>query len=341
MNNPVSTPTLRLATADYDRVAALADGRVSVEGIDLDVQYLAPSETFYRMLSANEFDVSEMSLSTFLISRESAEQGWAWTAIPVFPQRTAFHTSIYVREDAGIQEPGDLKGKRFGLTEYQVTAAVWTRGTLQDDFGVAPSDVDWFIERSPDLSHGGETGFQAPSGVSLTSITGGKTLQSMLIDGELDAILPSPYPGMASRLNRTDEADLGAIAGVRRLFPDPWAEMVRYYQRHGFLHANHTIVVQDRHLEADPDLARRLFDAFCAAKSLAYEELQSVVRSSLLLGAVRLEQQRRVFGEDPFPYGFAANREALQTLARYSADQGLTAKPAAVESLFAPQTLDT
>ena len=341
MSTPASTPTLRLATADYDRVAALADGRVTVDGIELDVQYLAPSETFYRMLSANEFDLSEMSLSSFLISREAAAQGWDWTAIPVFPQRTAFHTSIYVREDAGIEQPGDLKGKRFGLTEYQVTAAVWTRGTLQDDFGVDPSEVEWFIERSPELSHGGETGFQAPPGVSVTHITGGKTLQSMLIDGELDAILPSPYPGMASRLNRTDEGDLGAVPGVRRLFPDPWAELVRYYQQHGFLHANHTIVVQDRHLEADPDLARRLYEAFCEAKSLAYEGLQSLVRSSLLLGGVRLQQQRRVFGGDPFPYGFAANREALETLARYSADQGLTAKPADVQSLFAPQTLDT
>lgn len=340
----MTPPTLRLATADYDRVAALADGRVTVEGIDLAVEYLAPSETFYRMLSANEFDLAEMSLSSFLISRESrdgADSGWDWTAIPVFPQRTAFHTSIYVREDAGIAVPQDLAGKRFGLTEYQVTAAVWTRGTLEDDFGVAPRDVQWFIERTPELSHGGETGFRPPPGVHLSHIPEGKTLQSMLLDGELDAILPSPYPGMASRLNRTDEGDLGSIPGIRRLFPDPWAELVRFYEAHGFLHANHTIVVQDRHLAADPQLARRLFDAFAASKSLAYDNLRALVRSSLLMAAVRLEEQHLAFGDDPFPYGFSANRDALETLARYSAEQGLTTTPADVASLFAKQTLDT
>lgn len=327
----MSQPSLRLAIADYDRVAALADGRVTVPGATLKVETLAPSETFYRMLAHDEFDLSEMSLSSYLIARE---QGRAWTAIPVLPHRTAFHTGVYVREDPGIRTPRDLVGRRFGLTEYQVTAAVWTRGVLQHDYGVHPSQVEWFVERTSDLSHGGETGFTAPEGVRITHLPPGETLHSMLQRGDLDAVLPSPYPGMASRLNRTDEVALRDIPGVRRLFPRPWEEAARVFTQHGFLHANHTVVVQDHLLRAHPGLARRLFDAFTEAKRLAYRGLEALGRSSLILGAVRLEEQRAVFGADPFPYGLAANRRALQTLVAYSHEQGLTGAPADVDALF-------
>lgn len=334
----MTSPSMRLAIADYDRAAALADGRVAVEGVDLTVEHLAPSETFYRMLAHDEFDLSEMSLSSYLIARE---RGRAWTAIPVLPHRTAFHTGIYVREDAGITEPADLAGKRFGLTEYQVTAAVWMRGVLTHDFGVDPTQVEWYVERAPELSHGGETGFEPPEGVHIARLPDGETLYSMILRGELDAVLPSPYPGMASRLNRTEEGDLQAAPGIRRLFADPWAEAARVFSSQGFLHANHTVVVQNHHLEADPQLARRLFDAFVESKELAYAALQGLGRSSLVLGAVRLEEQQEVFGDDPFPYGLAANRQALDALTAYSFEQGLTDAPAPVESLFSTRTLDT
>ncbi|MPZ87310.1 MAG: hypothetical protein GEU81_04375 [Nitriliruptorales bacterium] len=330
--------TLRLAIADYDRVAALVDGSVRVPGVRLGIEHLAPSETFYRMLSADEFDVSEMSLSNYLIARE---QGRAWMAIPVFPFRSAFHMNIYVRDAAGIEAPAGLAGKRFGLPEYQMTAAVWVRGALQHDFGVHPSEIEWFVERSPELSHGGETGFTPPPGVRIARLPDGETLQSMLLAGALDAVMPSPYPGMASRLNRTSEHDLRAAPGIRRLFGDPWAEAVRTFQAHGFLHANHTVVVQKRHLENDRGLARNLVDAFVDAKQVAYRQLAGLSRSSLVLGAVRLEQQRAVFGADPFPYGLAANRDALATLIGFSNEQGLTREPLQVEELFAAGTLDT
>ncbi len=330
--------SLRLAIADYDRVAALADGRVTVPGADLKVETLAPSETFYRMLAHDEFDVSEMSLSSYLIARE---QGRPWTAIPVLPHRTAFHTSIYVREDGGISTPADLAGRRFGLTEYQVTAAVWMRGVLEHDFGVSPDRVEWFVERAPELSHGGETGFQAPAGVRVTHLPAGETLHSMIERGDLDAVLPSPYPGMASRLNRTHEGNLRRIPGVRRLFPRPWDEAARIFNEHGFLHANHTVVVQNHHLDAHPGLARRLFDAFVEGKQMAYDGLRTLGRSSLLLGSVLLEEQQAVFGDDPFPYGLAANRQALHTLAAFSCEQGLTRAPADVDALFSAEVLDT
>ncbi|MPZ96308.1 MAG: hypothetical protein GEU96_15690 [Propionibacteriales bacterium] len=329
---------LTLAIADYDRVSALADGRVKPEGFDLDVQTLAPSETFYRMLKEDAFDISEMSLSSFLIARE---QGKEWTAIPVFPYRTAFHVNVYVNETAGIVDPGDLAGKRFGLTEYQVTAALWARGVLQHEFGLDLREVEWFVERSQALSHGGETGFVPPPGIRITEIGPDDTLAAMVVDGRLDAVLPSPYPRMASRLNRTDEAELARTPGVARLFPDPAAEVDRFFDKYGYLHLNHTVVIQNRVLHELPDLPQRLMAAFTQAKDLAYDGLERLRKSSLVSGALLVEAQRRRYGDDPFPYGLAANRNALEALVGYSADQGLIASAPPVEELFGESTRDT
>jgi 4,5-dihydroxyphthalate decarboxylase len=329
--------TLSLAIADYERVAPLADGSVRPEGFDLEMQTLAPSETFYRMLKDDAFDASEMSLSSFLIARQ---QGRDWAAIPVFPFRTGFHVGIYVREDAGVESPADLRGRRFGLTEYQVTAALWTRGVLQHDFGLDLRDVQWCVERSRSMSHGGETGFSAPEGIRISDLEGG-TLAELLADGELDAVLPSPYPGMASRLNLTDAGDLAFTPGVRRLFTDPVAEVDDYFARHGFLHMNHTLVVQNRHVRDDPELPMRLYDAFVAAKHASYAGVERFRRSNLVHGGLALERQQQVYGQDPFPYGLAANKEALETLVHYSAEQGLIGTVPAVEELFHESTLGT
>jgi 4,5-dihydroxyphthalate decarboxylase len=333
----MSQNTLTLAIADYDRVAALADGTVRPEGVDLRVQTLAPSETFFRMLQDDEFDVSEMSLSSFLIARR---QGRDWTAIPVFPYRTGFHVGVYIREDSGITTPADLRGKRFGLPEYQVTAALWTRGVFHHDFGLDLREVEWSVERSRSLSHGGKTGFAPPAGTRITDL-GGATLSELLVAGELDAVMPSPYPGMASRLNRTDAGYLASTPGVRRLFADPAAEVDRYYRSHGFLHMNHTVVVQSRLVREDPTLPMRLYDAFVAAKQMSYSRLDRMRRSDLVHGGLVLEQQRALYGDDPFPYGLAANKQPLECLVQFSAEQGLIESAPSVTDLFHESTLGT
>lgn len=327
---------VKVALADYDRTAALEDGRVSPEMVEFDVDHLAPSEIFYRMLKDEEFDISEMSLSSYLISRS---QGRRFTAIPVFPYRHCFHTSIFVRNE--IEEPAHLEGKRFGLTEYQVTAALWTRGVLWQDFGVDPRDVTWFVERSPDLSHGGETGFAAPDGVSIEQVPEGETLGSMLAMGAIDAALPSPYPGMRSRLNRTEEGDLVRMEGVSRLFRDPVVEARRYYETHGFLHFNHVIVLRDELVERVPGIARDVLEAFESAKQLAYSDRERLRRSSLLFAHLHLEAQDRVYGTDPFPYGFGANEVALRRLIDFSYEQGLIRQRPDPLSLFAEEVVDT
>jgi 4,5-dihydroxyphthalate decarboxylase len=328
---------LTLAMADYDRTAALRDGSVKPAGINLRYLVSPPSETFWRMLKFDEFDIAEMSLSSFLIARA---QGRAWTAIPVFPFRAFFHTYVFVRANSNIRQPSDLAGARFGLPEYQMTAAVWVRGALQHDFGVAPSALRWHLERNPSMSHGGQTGFKAPEGVSITRVPDGETLFSLLTRGELDAVMPSPYPGMQSMLNKTRLTDLSRSPHVRLLFEDAVAEGVRSFRTHGFSHINHTVVVQDRVLNKHPWVALNLFKAFNEAKQDAYAKIGSLYRSSLMAAFGVLEAQRRTFGDDPFPYGLSANRRALQTLADYMVEQGLLREHPVVDQLFADTTRD-
>lgn len=325
-----------VALADYDRTAALADGRAAPSSIELAVEHLAPSEIFYRMLKEEAFDLSEMSLSSLLIARE---QGRAFTAIPVFPYRHCFHTSVFVRD--GIEDPSQLVGKRFGLTEYQVTAALWTRGVLEQDFGLDLREVTWFVERSPKLSHGGETGFTPPEGIIVEQVPEGETLGSMLAAGTLDAALPSPYPGMASRLNRTEEGDLARMDGVSRLFRDPIAEARRYVREHGFLHFNHVVVLRDELIRRVPGVAREVYDAFVESKRLAYADRERLRRSMLLFAHLHLEEQERVHGDDPFPYGYAINEAPLERLIDFSYRQGLITERPEPRSLFVPDLLDT
>ena len=328
---------LTLAMADYDRTAALRDGSVKPAGINLTYLVSPPSETFWRMLKFDEFDAAEMSLSSFLIARG---QGRAWTAIPVFPFRAFFHTYVFVRADSNIRQPSDLAGRRFGLPEYQMTAAVWVRGVLQNDFGVPPTKIRWFVDRSPSLSHGGQTGFTPPNGVSIERVPEGERLFSLLVGGELDAVMTSPYPGMPSMLNHTDLTELSRSPQVRLLFDDPVAESVRYFRTHGFSHINHTVVVQNRILEKHPWVALNLYNAFTQAKQRSYAEMGYLLRSNVMAAFGVLEAQRRTFGEDPFPYGLANNRTALQTLAGHSLEQGLVRTRVEVDELFAATTRD-
>jgi 4,5-dihydroxyphthalate decarboxylase len=333
----MSDLALTLAMADYDRTAGLRDGSVTASGVGLRYVVSPPSETFWRMLKFDEFDAAEMSLSSLLIARQ---QGRAWTAIPVFPFRAFFHTYVFVRADSRIRHPSGLAGARFGLPEYQMTAAVWVRGVLQQDFGVAPSAIRWYVERTPSMSHGGQTGFTAPAGVSIERVPEGETLLSLLERGRLDAVMPSPYGGMTSRLNKTYVAQLRRSPHVRLLFEDPLAESVRSFRAEGFSHVNHTVVVQTRVLEEHPWVALNLFNAFAQAKAQCYGRLDYLLRSSVMAAFAVLDAQRRTFGDDPFPYGLSANRTALETLAQYSFEQGLTSKRADIDALFAPTTRD-
>lgn len=328
---------LSAAVADYDRIQPLLDGSATSDSVDLQAKTLAPSEIFYRLLNAQEFDVAEMSLSSYFISRQHGD--WDYVAIPVFPNRRLFHLGLWTTADG--PDASELTGTSVGLTEYQVTAAVWTRGVLADDFGLDLRSVKWRVERTRELSHGGETGFEPPEGTEVTHLAAGDTLEAALDRGDLDVILPSPYAGMASRLNRTDEGNLETSTRFRPLFTDPRAEARRYLNARPYLPMNHTVVIRKSVLAENPGLAREVFRMFDEAKQIAQSRLAALRRSHLVLSNVYLSEERALFGADPYPYGYTANADALETLARYLHEQGLIEARPDVPSLFEPSLLDT
>jgi 4,5-dihydroxyphthalate decarboxylase len=328
---------LSLCIAEYDRVKPLLDEIVKPDGIDLTITTLHPSDTFYRMLKYDQFDVSEMSLSSFLIAKS---QGRKWTAIPVFPYRGFFHTWIYCNTESGIKEPADLAGKKFGLPEYQITAALWIRGTLEHDFGVPPKRIKWFVERLEEKSHGGTTGFKPPQGVSIQRIPETESLGSLLSKGELDAVIEPAYPGKTA-IDRTEASLLAKLPNVSRLFSDPKSEGIRYFRQHGFAHMNHTVIVKTSILEQNPWVALNLYTAFVTSKEISHGKIDQLLLSSLLFAGAELEDQLKIFGKDPYPYGIKANNKSLETLVDYSYEQGLTSKRQEIRELFDASTLDT
>ena len=333
--------TLSFISAFNERVQPLMDGTIHPEGLELIPTYSHPAETFWRQLKFQEFQIAEMSLSSYLIARSRGVSDMV--ALPVFPSRRLFHTWLAVHDDAGVQEPGDLVGKRIGVAEYQQTAALWTRGILEHDFGVSQYKVHWYMERTEQLSHGGATGFTPPPGISFHRIPPDKSMATMLIDRELDAAaVLGPWARLASALDRSSHVPRndGDWSKVKPLFPDPIAEGARFFRKHGFVPANHTYIIRGDIHRQHPWVAFNLYAAFVKAKALAQEKLTEQIPSALFFGPEYLVMTRDVLGNDPFPYGLTANRPMLELLIDYSHEQGLTAKKMKIEELFAESTLD-
>jgi 4,5-dihydroxyphthalate decarboxylase len=336
----VSRLTLGFATRINERVRPLVEGTVRPDGIDLVPTVSHPGETFWRQLRFGDFDVSEMSLSSFLIAKSL---GSDLVAIPAFPSRRFFHIELDARADAGIAHPSDLAGKRVGVPEYQQTAALWLRAVLEHDFGVPPESIRWFMERGKELSHGGATGFEPPRGISLETVPPEESLVSMLLDGSLDAafVRPNRTVGADNVIERSQRFQgSGDWSGIVPAFGDGIAEGRRFFDAHGFIPINHTYVIRGELLERHPWVALNLYKAFLEAKRVAERDLLEDVPLSLVFRWEFLDQVRSFFGPDPFPYGVRANRPVLEQLVRHSAEQGLIAAPIEIGSLFAPSTLE-
>src|SRR5580704_5881009 len=228
---------LSLAITRNPRTWAIIDGRVKPDGIDFIKTVLGPAEMFWRQLSFAEFDVSEISMSELMMIRSRGDE--RFVGIPVFTTRRFYHTAMLVRRNAGIDGPADLKGKRIGVPEYVQTAALWTRGVLESEFGIAPSDMTFFMERVPERSHAGAIGFKAPPGVTINQIPPEKSIGSMMLSGELDACMS--YNRRHGDLIDRSDADLEHHPDIKPLFPDSAAETVRYYKKTGVYPINHGI----------------------------------------------------------------------------------------------------
>lgn len=316
---------LTLACGDYDRVRALREGSVNPEGVELNVLHVGPEETFYRMTRHQEFDVSEFSLSIYNLL--GGKDG-PFVGLPIFLSRRFRHSCIFVHEDAGIKEPADLRGKRVGVPKYYMTAAVWIRGILEDEYGVAPKDVFWF--------EGGQikefdTGPSAE--VRIQKIPEGRHVADLLEAGELDALVTARRP-----------ATFGTPSSpIRRLFPDSREVERAYYQKTGIFPIMHMVAVRKALVQDNPWLPRSLYEAFEQAKCKAYDVFDE---TAVLLYAIpwlveEAEATRALMGDDPFAYGVKRNRKVLDTLARYEFEQGLVRRRLPVEEMFHDTLLDT
>jgi len=341
----VSKPKLRLSfmSSSSDRVAPLLDGRVQPEGIELIHSSGGMSEGAWRHLNFHEFEFHELSISSYLISKE---QGADWIAIPVFPHRSFMHMGLHYNTDSGIEKPSDVVGKRIGVGEYQQTAALWMRGIMDHDHGVSQYKVHWYMERTEEMSHGGATGFEPPEGISFQRVPPDKSLASMLLANELDIASVNPAalnepggqgPNLVDRSWRIQGQ--GDLSKIKPMFPDRIAEGSRFFTEHGFIPANHTYVIRGDVYREYPWVALNLYNAFVQAKDLSVRTLSARMPTDLVFGNDYMRQTRAVFGNDPYPYGVKANEAMLNTLIDYSHEQGLTKNRANIEELFAPITL--
>jgi 4,5-dihydroxyphthalate decarboxylase len=323
---------LSIALSDNVRTRPLIDGHISPQGIRLLPSIIHPSELVWRQLHFGDFDISEMSLSTLfiLVSRGNAD----WVGLPIFAAVRRFpHTDILVRQDAGIEKPADLCGKRIGLPEYQQTSSMWTRGILQHEFGVHPSEIDWYVERPPDMSHGGAIGFEAPAGVRLHPIPSDTSVGEMMVSGELDGTLV--YLRDLNLIDRS-RIDLATHPSVRRLFPNRCSEGRRYFKKTGLYPMNRAVVLRRSILDQHPWVALNIYSAFVDAKAHVQAQLRTMLQPYLELGLI----DHSVLDGDPMDYGLKAARPILEMAAQFVHEQGLTKCRVAVEELFAPCTRD-
>jgi len=320
---------LTLACWSYDRTRALFDGRVRAEGIDLTCLDLPVEETFFRMLRHQEFDAAEMSLSSYVVSLNAADP--PLVAIPVFPSRFFRHSCIYVNAAAGISAPGDLAGRTIGTPEYQMTAAVWIRGILADDYGVpieSPAYVTGGLEEPGRIE---KVALDLPARIRVRPIEPGETLAALLASGGIDALYTARTPSTFHSSGR-----------VRRLFPEFVDVEREYFRRTRIFPIMHTVVIRRALYERHRWVAGALFKAFVAAQRLAYDDLGQTAALKVMLPwlPAHLADARREMGEDFWPYGFAPNTATLDTFLRHAHEQGLSPRRLRPADLFAPETLD-
>jgi len=286
---------------------------------------------FFRAIRGHEFDVCELSLSSYMMAVARGGD-IPYIGLPVFLSRTFRHSAIYVRSDRGIERPEDLRCRRVGVPEYQITAAVWARGLLEDDYGVRPSDFEWLQGGLEEPGRVEKVALALPPEIRLSSIPADQTLDAMLRSGELDAVIAMRPP----------KCFLEGDPKVRRLFPDYWAEEERYFERTGIFPIMHLVGVRRELVQRHPWLANSLFSAFVEAKQLAMRELEKTAALPISLPWLgpMVERTRKVMGADFWPYGVQENRRTLEAVVAYAHRHGTTARRLEVEELFVPSTLE-
>jgi 4,5-dihydroxyphthalate decarboxylase len=320
---------ITLACEDYDRTRALKDRTIKPEGIDLNYLVMPVEEIFWRMMKYEEFDASELSMGAFLTAAARGHR--PFIAIPAFPSRTFRHRCIFINSAAGIERPEDLRGKRVGVPEYSMTAAVWLRGLFQHEYGVPPEAIHWVQAGEEEPGRKDRVAFEMPPAVRLDSLVD-RTLNDMIDSGEIDAMISPRMP----------TCFVQGSPRVRRLFLDYKQAEIDYFRKTGLFPIMHVIVIRKSIYNRYPWVAQALYKAFCEAKALCMRELYdtNILRVSLPWTAAEYEQTRDLMTEDYWPYGLQPNRENLETLHGYLLEQGLIKDRLNLDDLFARETLD-
>lgn len=328
---------LSFAMTAYDRILPLISGEVKPDGITLEYTGMPGgfSRVFYDQMKFKRYDVSEMSVSSFLRVRPVK---WPYRMLPVFHNRNFSYTLLQIRRGSGIRQdhPEDLKGKRFGIGDYQQTAALWTRGILQSEFGVKPEDMIWYQERGEHLSHTGasaEVGLSLPPGVKIHYAR--TDLGTMLLKGELDVelVLHSHKASDASGISRK-RGPAQDNPEMTPLFSDTHHEAVRFFRKAGVYPPHHTTVVRESIVEEHPWVAVSLMDAFEESKRIAMKRLRQLPPTLMVFGEHYLKEVDDLFGADPFPYGIKANARAIDMVQTFSLEQGLTERKQPLDEIF-------
>ena len=322
----MSKLNLTLACWNYDRTRAIQDGSVQPDGININYHDLPVEETFFRMLRHQEFDVAEMSLSSYTVSlfREPRR----FVAIPIFPSRFFRHSCIYVNAKSGIRTPKDLIGKKVGVPEFQMTAPVWIRGTLDEYYGVPVDSVTYYTGGEEEPGRSEKLALDLPANIKVQAIPDHKTLSQMLRDGEIDALhtarAPSTYDGK----------------NVVRLFENYGEVEKDYFRKTGLFPIMHTIAIRRDVYEQNRWVAQSLYKAFVEAQKKTYADLRetAVLKAMLPFLNWEVDQTIKEMGTNYWAYGLQENEKVLSTFLKYHYDCGLSKRLLKPEELFAPET---
>jgi 4,5-dihydroxyphthalate decarboxylase len=316
---------LTLACWDYDRTRPLIDGHVQAEGIDLDIKVMRPREIFPRMLESREFDVSELSLGSYVSLK--GRGNCPFVALPVALSKIFRHSCIYTRTDAGIRTPRDLRGKRVGTTQLGSTATIFMNGMMQHEYGVKLEDMQWFIGGLTTPTQRPLIPLNLKEKIKVAFLPPGETLERMLESAELDALFAIYIPSILQQ----------GSPSIERLFPNYYELEQDYYRRTGIFPIMHTVAVRDDIYREHPWVARSIYRAFCAARDMAIDGLYDTdaLRLSLPWLIHHIEETRRVMGKDFWAYGLEPNRATFEAIGQYVCEQGLSPRVVAIDEMFA------
>ncbi len=322
--------SLSVAVGNYDRTRALIDGRVAIDGVDPVFSVLSPEEMFFRAFRHQAFDISELSLSSYCVTLARGEA--PYVAVPVFLSRAFRHTSIYVRTDKGIELPQDLKGKRIGVAEYQLTANVWARAILAGDYGVEPRDIRWVRGGMDRPGRPEKLKITLPADVEVVAAPGDRSLNDLLAAGDIDGFIGPRAPRCY------EEGD----PNIKRLFPETISTASAYYRRTGIFPIMHVLGIRRTLVERYPFLPGAVYKAFQEAKSVALAELQDTSATKVTMPFVedQLASVYALMGRDYWPYGIEPNRATLEAFLDAHFTQGLSSRRLDIAELFHPSTAE-